>query len=73
MKICYYLPGNFILQFTYKRTKKSIYIKINVNLSVFYTFLNHSTNCNCIWYRDRLDLWEEDRLIYKKRPIKIGV
>lgn len=29
---------------------------------VLYAFLNRSSNCGKIWYRDILDLGEEDRL-----------
>jgi len=39
------------------------HIEINVCLSVIYVFLNGWTDCNAIWYRDRLEIWEEDRLI----------
>lgn len=30
---------------------------------VLSTFLNRLTDCDKIWYRDRLEFWEEDRLI----------
>jgi len=32
----------------------------------FITILNHSSDCDEIWYRDRLDLVEGDRLFTKK-------
>ena len=36
---------------------------MNVCLCILYAFLNGWTDVDEIWYRDRLDLWAEDRLI----------
>jgi len=36
-------------------------------MCVIYAFLNGRSNVDEMWYRDRLDLWAEDRLILKER------
>jgi len=43
-----------------KVSVKLNYIKINTRSSV----LNFSSDCDEIWYRDRLDLGEEDRVTF---------
>jgi len=43
-----------------------MYIKMNcvcVCVCVLNEFLSRSSDCDKIWYRHRLYLWEEDRLI----------
>jgi len=45
-------------------------IYINVCLSVLYAFLNGWTDWDEIWYRDRLDLWEKNRLHLVSKNVK---
>lgn len=34
-----------------------------VSFVAYYAFLNRSSDCDEVWFRDRLDLWKKDRLI----------
>jgi len=38
---------------------------LSVCLCVLYAFLNSRTDVDEIWYKDKLDLWAEDKLILK--------